>query len=85
MSFEKRAYLIDITRRAPTTRAMRFVVDLLAGCGYNELFVHRGEFSSGFEDDPPALEDPRRLAAYSSLYPTRYIRNWSGTLCSDSL
>ena len=73
MAFEKRAYLIDITRRAPTTRAMRFVVDLLAGCGYNELFVHRGEFSSGFEDDPPALEDPRRLAAYCEMQGIKLV------------
>ena len=41
MSFEKRAYLIDITRRAPTTRAMRFVVDLLAGCHYRLGELHR--------------------------------------------
>lgn len=67
MAFEKRAYLIDVTRRAPTMRAMRFVVDLLAGYGYNELFVHRGGFSSDFEDDPPALEDPRRLAVYCEM------------------
>lgn len=66
--FERRAYLLDVTDRAPTTSAMREIVDVLAGCGYNELFVHRGIFTSDWEDDAPALEDAERISRYASMH-----------------
>lgn len=65
--FERRAYLLDITSRAPTAKTMREIVDILSGCGYNEFFVHKGRFRSEWEDVAPAIEDEKRLEMYSSM------------------
>ena len=48
--FERRAYLLDMTRRVPTMRTLQELVDVLARYRYNEFrpFVER-EFPEGLE------------------------------------
>ena len=65
--FDRRGYLLDVTDRAPTLRALRALVDALAGCCYNEFWLCRGAFSSDLEDDPPQVAEPKKLAAYCTM------------------
>lgn len=65
--FDRRGYLLEVTDRAPTLRALRALVDVLAGCCYNELWLCRGMFVSDLEDDPPQVAEPKKLAAYCAM------------------
>ena len=65
--FERRAYLLDVTDRVPTTRSMREIVDILSGCGFNELIVYKGKFSSEWEDVAPEMESPAKMEMYASM------------------
>jgi len=48
--FERRTYLLDMTRRAPTMRTLQELVDILANCRYNVFrpFVEK-EFPEGID------------------------------------
>jgi hypothetical protein len=65
--FENRAYLLDVTDRAPTMRSMREMVDILSGCAFNELIVYKGKFSSEWEEEAPEMENPAKIEMYASM------------------
>ncbi len=59
--FERRSYLLDVTRRVPTMRTAQELVDVLANYRYTEFrpFVEQGEF--------PESLDLRRLGVYCQM------------------
>ena len=65
--FEKRAYLLDMTRRVPTMRTLQELIDVLANYRYNEFlpFVER--------DFPESL-DWGKLNAYCQMQGLEMIR-----------
>lgn len=70
--FEKRAFLLDLTRRAPNRSVLQELVDILARYRYNEFrpFVDAAQATdlSAFEEERPAdAVDFRRLAAYCAM------------------
>lgn len=59
--FDRRAYLLDVTRRVPLRRTFETLIDLLAAYRYNELYV--------FSETPLAEEaiDRARLLRYGEM------------------
>lgn len=81
--FEKRGYLLDISRdRVPTMKTLREIVDLLARCGYNQFqlytehaFAYSRHRAVWEEADPLTAEEIRRLDAYCSLQGIELVAN----------
>ncbi len=64
--FERRAYLLDVTRRVPTKRTWETLVDLLACYRYNEFFLFAEKTFPGEE------LDRARLKAYCEMQGIDY-------------
>jgi len=58
--FERRAYLLDFTRRVPTMRTLQELVDVLACYGYNEFYPFA-------EKDFPESLDLAKLGVYCEM------------------
>ena len=67
MMFERRAYLLDMTRRVPTMRTAQEIVDILARYRYNE-------FRPFVETDFPAELDFGKLGAYCEMQGLEMVR-----------
>ena len=65
--FEKRAYLLDMTRRVPTMRTAQELVDVLARYRYNE-------FRPFVEKDFPAELDFGKLSAYCQMQGLEMVK-----------
>ena len=73
--FERRAYLLDISRdRVPTNRTLRDLVDILARSGYNELqlymehtFAYSNHREVWEEADPMTAEEILKLQIYCDM------------------
>ena len=65
--FERRGYLLDITRRAPAKRVMERLVDVLAAYCYNEFYLYS-------ETDAPEGLDFKRLGLYCEMQGIRFER-----------
>ena len=65
--FERRAYLLDMTRRVPTMRTAQELVDILARYRYNE-------FRPFVERDFPAELDFGRLGAYCEMQGVEMVK-----------
>ena len=66
--FEKRSYLLDMTRRVPTMRTLQELVDVLARYRYNEFrpFAEK-EF-------PEELLDFGKLGAYCEMQGVEMVK-----------
>ena len=66
--FEKRAYLLDMTRRVPTMRTAQELIDVLARYRYNEFrpFVEK--------DFPEELLDFGKLGAYCEMQGVEMVK-----------
>ena len=66
--FERRAYLLDMTRRVPTMRTVQELVDVLARYGYNEFrpFAEK--------DFPEELLDFGKLRAYCEMQGLEMVK-----------
>ena len=65
--FERRCYLLDMTRRAPTLRTLQELVDILANYRYNE-------FRPFAEKDFPEELDWGKLGAYCEMQGLEMIK-----------
>ena len=65
--FERRGYLLDITRRVPTMRTAQELVDILARYRYNE-------FRPFVERDFPAELDFGKLGAYCEMQGLKMVK-----------
>ena len=65
--FERRAYLMDMTRRVPTMRTLQELVDVLANYRYNE-------FRPFAEKDFPETLDWGKLGAYCQMQGLELVR-----------
>ena len=65
--FEKRSYLLDMTRRVPTMRTAQELVDVLARYRYNE-------FRPFVEKDFPAELDFGKLSAYCQMQGLEMVK-----------
>ena len=65
--FERRAYLLDMTRRVPTMRTAQEIVDILARYRYNE-------FRPFVETDFPAELDFGKLSAYCEMQGLEMVK-----------
>ena len=65
--FERRAYLLDMTRRVPTMRTVQEIVDILARYRYNE-------FRPFVEKDFPELLDWGKVGAYCEMQGLNMIK-----------
>ena len=65
--FERRAYLLDVTRRVPTMRTLQELVDILARYRYNE-------FRPFAERDFPAELDFGKLGAYCEMQGVEMVK-----------
>ena len=65
--FERRAYLLDMTRRVPTMRTVQELVDILARYRYNE-------FRPFAEKDFPELLDWGKVGAYCEMQGLNMIK-----------
>ena len=65
--FERRAYLLDMTRRVPTMRTLQELVDVLARYRYNE-------FRPFVEKDFPAELDFGKLGAYCEMQGVAMVK-----------
>ena len=65
--FEKRSYLLDMTRRVPTMRTAQELVDVLARYRYNE-------FRPFVEKDFPAELDFDKLGAYCAMQGLEMVK-----------
>ena len=65
--FERRAYLLDMTRRVPTMRTLQELVDILARYRYNE-------FRPFVEKNFPAELDLGKLGAYCEMQGIEMVR-----------
>ena len=81
--FEKRGYLLDISRdRVPTMKTLRELVDLLAFRGYNQFqlytehtFAYRDHRAVWEAADPMTAEEIRRLDAYCAMQGIELVAN----------
>ena len=66
--FEKRSYLLDMTRRVPTMRTLQELIDILARYRYNEFrpFVEK--------DFPEELLDFGKLGAYCEMQGLEMVK-----------
>ena len=66
--FERRSYLLDLTRRVPTMRTLQELIDILARYRYNEFrpFVERGF--------PEELLDFGKLGAYCEMQGLELVK-----------
>ena len=69
--FERRGYLLDMTRRVPTMRTAQEIVDVLARYRYNE-------FRPFVERDFPAELDFGKLGAYCEMQGLRMVKTTRG-------
>ena len=65
--FERRAYLLDLTRRMPTMRTLQEIVDVLARYRYNE-------FRPFIEKDFPEELDLGKLGAYCEMQGVEMVK-----------
>ena len=65
--FERRAYLLDLTRRVPTERTFEDLIDILARYRYNE-------FRPFVEKEFPAAVDFVRLGAYCEMQGIEMVK-----------
>ena len=65
--FERRAYLLDVTRRIPTLRTFQELVDLLANYYYNEFYVFA-------EKAFPECLDFGKLGAYCEMQGLKLVK-----------
>ena len=65
--FEKRSYLLDLTRRVPTMRTLQEIVDVLARYRYNE-------FRPFVEKDFPEELDLGKLGAYCEMQGVEMVK-----------
>ena len=65
--FERRAYLLDMTRRVPTMRTLQELVDLLANYCYNEFYVFA-------ERELPESLDFGKLGAYCEMQGLKLVK-----------
>ena len=74
--FERRSYLLDLTRRVPTMRTLQELLDILARYRYNE-------FRPFVEKELPESLDWGRLGAYCEMQglemvKLRHAPDWGG-------